>query len=138
VKRLALGACALLLAFGAVTLVALEASDVAVLVTPRPGGGVRETHVWWADDDGGLLVEAATPERAWLAEAEAAGEIDVVRDGRRERFRVERSPAPGAHDRLRALLRAKYGWRDAWVGLLQDSSRSVAVRLTPRDGDVRH
>lgn len=129
-KRLAFGVCGLLLAFGAVTLVALEASDVAVLVTPRPGGGVRETHVWWADDGGALLVEAATPERAWLAEA--AGEIDVVRAGRRERFRVERSPEPGAHDRLRALLRAKYGWRDAWVGLLQDTSRSVAVRLTPQ------
>jgi len=131
VKRLALGLLLLLLAFGGITLFALEASHVAVLVTPRPAGGMRETHVWWADDDGALLVEAATPERAWLAEAEAAGEIDVVREGRRERFRVERIEAPGAHDRLRALLRAKYGWRDAWVDLLQDTSHSVAVRLTP-------
>ncbi len=130
-RRLALVALVLLVALGAVTLFSLEASDVAVLVTPRPDGRVRETHVWWVDDGGALLVEAATPERAWLAEARAAGEIEVERDGRRERFRVERSDAPGAHDRVRALLRAKYGWRDVWVGLLQDTSRSVAVRLPP-------
>jgi hypothetical protein len=37
---------------------------------------------------------------------------------------------------VRAALRAKYGWRDAWVGLLVDSSRSVAVRLRePQPGE---
>jgi 2-iminobutanoate/2-iminopropanoate deaminase len=130
-RRLTLVLLVLLLAFAALTFWALEAGDVAVLVTQRPEGSVRETHVWWAEDDGTLQVEAATPERAWLAEALEAGEIEVERDGRRERFRVERSDAPGAHDRVRALLRAKYGWRDAWVGVLQDTSRSVAVRLSP-------
>ena len=129
-RRLALGLFVGLLAFGAFTLWALEASNVAVLITQRPDGGTRETHVWWVEDGGALRVEAATPERAWLAEAQGVGEVDVERDGRRERFRVERSMEPGAHDRLRALLRAKYGWRDAWVGLLQDTSRSVAIRLS--------
>lgn len=126
-----LGLFALPLAFAALTLFALEAGDVAVLITQRPGDSVRETHVWWAEDAGTLQIEAATPERAWLAEALAAGEIEVERDGRRERFRVERIDSAGAHDRVRSLLRAKYGWRDAWVGLLQDTSRSLAVRLSP-------
>lgn len=36
-----------------------------------------------------------------------------------------------APERVRALLRAKYGWRDAWVALLQNTSRSVAPRLRP-------
>jgi reactive intermediate/imine deaminase len=121
---------ALLAAFTAWT---LEASDVAVLVTPKPAGGARETHVWWVADGDALLVEAATPERAWLAEALAAGEVEVERDGRRERFRVARDEAPDAHERLRAALRAKYGLRDAWVGLFQDTSRSVAVRLAPTE-----
>jgi reactive intermediate/imine deaminase len=131
-KRLALGALLLVGAFAALTLYALEASDVAVLITPRAGGGVRETHVWWVEEESGALqVEAATPERAWLAEALAAGEIEAVRDGRRGRYRVERIETPGAPEQLRARLRAKYGWRDAFVALLQDTSRSVPVRLSP-------
>lgn len=109
----------------------LEASDVAVLATERPDGRVRETHVWWAADGDALQLEAATPEREWLAEALAAGEVELERGGRRERFRVERIDTPEAHARIRALLREKYGLRDAWVGLLQDTSRSVAVRLSP-------
>jgi len=132
VKRLALALAAAALAFGAITLVALEASGVAVLTTLGGDGRARRTHVWWVDDGaGGLEVEAATPERAWLAEALAAGEIEVARDGASARFRVSRDDAPGAHERLRASLRAKYGWRDAWVAVLQDTSRAVVVRLSP-------
>jgi len=131
VKRVLAGLTVLAVAFAAFSWWALEASDVARLVTQRPGGGARVTHVWWVEHEGALEVEAATPERAWFAEALAAGELDVEREGRRERFRVERSDAPGAHDRIRALLREKYGWRDVWVGLLQDTTRSVAVRLVP-------
>jgi reactive intermediate/imine deaminase len=122
---------ALGVALAAFTWWTLEAGDVAVLVTKRPGGGARETHVWWAADGDALQLEAATPERAWLAEALAAGEVELERGGRRERFRVERSDGPEARARIRALLREKYGLRDAWVGLLQDTSRSVAVRLSP-------
>jgi 2-iminobutanoate/2-iminopropanoate deaminase len=130
-RRAAAAAIALLVAFAVLTAWALEAGDVAVLVTERPGGGARETHVWWVERGGAVELEAATPERAWLAGALAAGEVVLERDGRRERFRAERSEEPGARERLRAALRQKYGLRDAWVGLLQDTSRSVAVRLAP-------
>jgi 2-iminobutanoate/2-iminopropanoate deaminase len=131
VKRALGGLLALALAFAGLTWWALEGSDVAVLVTEAPGGAVRETHVWWVAQDGALQVEAATPERAWLAEALASGEVERIRDGRRDRLRVERLDDPAAHERMRALLREKYGLRDIWVGLLQDTSRSVAVRLSP-------
>ena len=42
-------------------------------------------------------------------------------------------PVPGAeaHGHIRKLLRAKYGIADWWVGLLQDTTRSVAVRIAP-------
>jgi hypothetical protein len=33
------------------------------------------------------------------------------------------------HDFVRGLMREKYALRDRWVGLLFDTSRSVAVRL---------
>ena len=121
---------ALGLGFVVITGLALEAGDVAVLTTQRPDGSARETHVWWAEQEGVLWVEAATPERAWLAEALAAGVVEVERDARRERMRVERALGTAdAHVRVRALLREKYGLRDWWVGLLQDTSRSLAVLL---------
>lgn len=130
-RRLLAGAAALLLGFVALTGIALEAGDVAVLTTQQPNGEARETHVWWAEHEGAIWVEAATPERAWLAEALAAGWVELTREAQRERLRVERAGEPAAQRDVRALLREKYGLRDWWVGLLQDTSRSVAVRLHP-------
>ena len=124
-----------LLGFALVTLLALEAGGVAVLRTERPDHSVRETHVWWVEHEGALWVEAATPERAWLAEALAAGVVDVERDGVREHMRVERASGADAHARVRALLREKYGLRDWWVGRLQDTSRSLAVLLRPGESE---
>lgn len=135
-RCLLLALAAGVVALAGITGWALEAGEVAVLVTQRPDGGARETHVWWAADAGALWVEAATPERAWLAEARASGEVELRREGRSERFRAEPVPGAQGHAHVRALLRAKYGLRDAWVGLLQDTSRSVAVRLVPRESGV--
>ena len=136
-KRLLVGVLLVPLGLAALTGLALEAGGVAVLRTRQADGAVRATHVWWAEHEGALWVEAATPERAWLAEALAAGLVELERDGRRERLRVERASEPDAHARLRALLREKYGLRDWWVGLLQDTSRSVAVRLHPGESETR-
>ena len=135
--RLLVAVLALTLGLAALTGLALELGDVAVLITERPDGATRETHVWWAEHEAVLWVEAATPERAWLVEALAAGFVEVERDGRRERMRVERAAGPGAHARVRELLREKYGMRDWWIGLLQDTSRSVAVLLHPGESEPR-
>jgi hypothetical protein len=130
----AAGALALLaVAFGATTAWVLESSGVAVLRTQQSAGDEpRETHVWWAGDpDGALWLEAATPERAFLADVRANAVVVLARDGGDAPFHADIVDTRDAHDHVRALLRAKYGWRDAWVALLQDTSRSVAVRLTP-------
>ena len=132
-RRVLLGLGVFLLVPASITGWALEAGDVALLTTERPDGGVRETHVWWAAHEDALWLEAATPERAWLREALSSGEVELMRDGRRERFRAVAVPGAEAHARVRALLREKYGVRDAWVGLLQDTSRSVAVLLHPSE-----
>jgi hypothetical protein len=29
-------------------------------------------------------------------------------------------------------LRRKYGWADVWIGMLTDTSESIAIRLEPR------
>jgi hypothetical protein len=37
------------------------------------------------------------------------------------------------HSRIRSWIREKYGGRDRWVGLIVDTSRSVAVELHPAE-----
>ena len=115
----------------AITAVALEGSEVVILRTRGPDGGFEETRVWIADDGPLSYVEAATPERPWYQSLRQYPELEVVRGGVARRYRAVPEPGPDGHDRVRALLRAKYGWADWWVGLVQDTGRSVAVRLEP-------
>jgi hypothetical protein len=131
VRRWLLAAAALLGLFAAVTVWALESGGVAVVETRDAGGAARRTHVWFVEAEGELWLEAGTPENPWYR--------DVLRDpalvlevaDRRERYRAQPVPGETARARIRRLLREKYGLRDAWVGLLVDTSRSVAVRLLP-------
>ena len=123
------------LVFAAITFVALESSDVAIVETLRADGSTRATHVWFVEEDGVLWLEAGTPENGWY--------VDVLGEPRL-RFRSEERdgdfvahPLPddrARHARLREQLHAKYGWRDAWVSVYVDQSRSLAVRLEPLDG----
>lgn len=129
--RVLIAIVVVLLAFGGVTWFALEGHDVAILRTRAADGAIRETHVWVVDADGALFVEAATPERAWLLEAQAQPEIELVHAGATTRYRAIPEPGAEGHAKIRRLLRANYGWADQWVALLQDTSSSVAVRLDP-------
>ena len=122
---------ALLLAFAGVTWAALEASDVAVLETRGADGGVRRTRVWFAEHDGALWLEAPTPEREWLLDVQISPRVGLERGDSPEIFEAVPVTGGDGHEQIRTLLRAKYGWRDWWVGLLQDTSHSVAVRLVP-------
>lgn len=124
----------LLAALGAaVTWYALEGHDVANLRTARADGAWRQTHVWVVEEGDSLWIEAATPERAWLLDLQGNPLVEVERIGGVASYRASPAPGPAARDQLRAALRAKYGWADAWVGLFQDTSNAVAVRLDPID-----
>jgi len=120
-----------LLLFGAVTLYALEGHEVVVLRTTDHRGTPRETRVWIVDEGDHAWIEAATPEREFYRDLLARPEAELIRAGAISRIRAEAIPGPEPHRHLRALLRAKYGLADWWVGLLQDTSRSVAVRIAP-------
>ena len=122
---------ALVAAFGATTWWALESGGVAVIETRTPEGGVRSTHVWYAEPDGELWLEAGTPENAWFQDVQHDPELSFAAAGGSVRY-VAR-PASGAsdHARIRSLMREKYGLRDRWVGLIFETSHSVAVQLLP-------
>lgn len=116
------------------TLAALEGGEVAVLRTRAADGTLRRTRVWVADEAGSAWIEAASPERPFYADIQRDPRVEMVRGG--EALRYVAHPVEGSegHAKVRALLRANYGLADRWIGLLVDTSRSVAVRLAPLPG----
>lgn len=131
-RRIALLLLAAVAALAATTWLALEGGEVALLRARAADGGFESVRVWIVEADGAAWIEAATPERPWYQSLRMHPEVEVVREGGEvRRYRAIPEPGPDGHARVRALLREKYGWADRWVGLLQDTSRSVAVRLEP-------
>jgi hypothetical protein len=130
-RKLLAAAAALLATFAGVAVLALESGGVAVLGTRAPDGTPRETRVWVAEGAGALWLEAATPERPWYRDVLLDPVVSLERDGHAGAYRALPETGEAARRRLRGWLRERYGWRDAFVGLLQDTSRSVAVRLEP-------
>ena len=123
----------------------LESSGVATLETRRPDGSTRSTHVWFVEPDGELWIEAGTPENGWYRDIQNEKTLAFRVDGptgsegaepgaeEPGRFRAEPIPGAAAHERIRSLLREKYGFRDWWIGLLFETSHSIAVRLVPAE-----
>jgi hypothetical protein len=124
------------LLFGAITWYALEGSDVAVLRTRASDGGFEETRVWIVESGELAFIEAASPEREWYQSLRMYPEVEVLRRNEARRYRAEPELGPDGRARIRSMLREKYGWADWWVGWIQDTSDSIAVRLEPIDSDV--
>ncbi len=122
---------AVFLGFGAITWWALEADGVAVIETVSPDGSPRETHVWFVEPDGELWLEAGSPTNPWYLDVQRDPALKFRSDSRAENTLARPSDSTADRDRIRSLLRKKYGLRDRWVGLFVDSSRSVAVQLAP-------
>jgi hypothetical protein len=129
----------LVLAFGVITLVALEGREVVVLRTRASDGSVHAIRTWIADADDATWVEAANPERPFLRDLAHDPVLTLDRAGRARRCRATVAPNPAGHERIRGLLAAKYGWADCWIGLVADTRRSLAVRLDcePAPADTR-
>jgi F420H(2)-dependent quinone reductase len=130
-RRIGAAVAVAALAFVAVTWWALESGEVALLRTGGAGGAPHETRVWVADEGGFAWIEAATPEREWYARVTRDPLVELVRHGTAAAYVATPVLGPEGHALIRRLLRAKYGVRDVWVGLLQDTARSIAVRLAP-------
>ena len=120
---------AAVLFFVAATWWALESSQVAIVETQTSDGATRFTHVWFAMHEGKLWLEAGTPENPWYRDVLNVPRIALSIEDTRAEFTAVPLRNASAQAQIRSLLHEKYGWRDTWVGLLVDASRSVAVRL---------
>jgi F420H(2)-dependent quinone reductase len=128
-RRLVVAVVAGLAVFLVVTGIALEGREVVVLETTDAGGAPRRTRTWIAEEDGSLWVEAANPERPFVADLRRAPSLVLERGRTRLACRADVVDAPDGHARIRRLLAARYGWADYWIGMLADTRRSLAVRL---------
>ena len=126
-------AAALIAGFVGVTWWALEAGGVAVVETRTRGGELRSTHVWYTEPGGELWLEAGSPENGWFRDIQHDPALSFRAEGRTGRYVARPVEDASGHERIRALIREKYGFRDRWVNLLVDTSRSVAVRLVPAE-----
>ena len=108
---------------------ALEWSGVAIVETQAADGSVRSTHVWFVEPGGALWVEAGTPKNSWFLDVLRDPRLEFSADGRSGRYLARRVETPAARARIRGLLRQKYGIRDWWIGVLFDTSKSIAVEL---------
>ena len=130
--KVALGiAAGLVVAFVAITWLALEAGGVAVVETHAANGSLRATHVWFVEPDGELWLEAGSPQNPWFADLARDPRLSLRKDGHAGDYVAERHDDADSRARIRALLRQKYGVRDRWVGLFVDQSQSLVARLVP-------
>ncbi len=114
-----------------ITLIATEGPEVVVLSTRAPDGTMRRTRVWVAEADGAAWVEAANPERAFYSDIRRNPLVMMERDGQSRPYLAKTFGGPEGNQRIRTLLREKYGWADWWLQQMVDTSRSIAVRLDP-------
>ena len=129
IQRFVLVLLALLIALVALTWWALAASDVAVVETAMEDAGLRRTHVWFVTVDDAVLIEAGTPDNGWYVDARRSGRLRIVEPAHIARAcPAEVLANPDGHERIRSLLREKYGLRDLWIAMIFDTSRSLAVR----------
>ena len=131
-KRVALAVFVTIGLFGAITLAVLEGPEVVVVHTTDAAGTPRPTRTWIADDNGFSWIEAANPQREFYQHIVVHSDIEVERHGEVRRYHAVPIATPDGHRLIRRLLAEKYGFADAWIGLIADTSRSLAIRLEPR------
>ena len=110
-------------------LIASESGEVVILTGAGPSG-TKSTRLWVIEIDG-IQYLRADPEADWYLPLRTAAEVTLVRGEQTEPYRAETRM-----DQATALnrhMRAKYGWRDAYIEwLVGGRSQAIPVALIPQ------
>jgi hypothetical protein len=117
------------LVFG-LEMIAAESGEVVVLRTADDAGRVEETRLWVVEDGGHAWLRSGSPASVWYGRLQRTPAVEVVRGDVPVSYTAV--PRVEDRDRINALMRAKYGWADAYIGLLFGRDDAVPVRLDPR------
>lgn len=110
--------------------VASERGEVAIITTTDVAGTPHETHVWIVDLDGHPWIRSGSPKSGWYSRLKETPTLELERNGIHTQYTVETVPDKRAQ--INALMRAKYGWADTYIGLFFSRANSVPIRLDPR------
>ncbi len=121
---------ALLVVLMVVQAIASERGEVAVISTTDASGTPHETHVWIVDTDGHPWIRSGSPTSGWYSRLKETPTLELDRSGVVSQFTIEAVPAKQAQ--INTLMRAKYGWADAYIGMFFSRANSVPIRLDAR------
>jgi hypothetical protein len=110
-------------------MVASETGEVVVLGTVDAAGAPQETRLWIVDYEGAQYLRAGSAKAQWYARLVAQPRIEVERNGSRATYVA--TPAPAETKTVNELMAAKYGWADAYIGMMFSRDNAMAIRLTP-------
>lgn len=120
---------ALGLAVIVITGVALELGGVVSVDTYSKIDTPRRTHVWFVQAKGQLYLEAGNPANPWVQELPNRNSLTLTGAELDGDYAYRIYADADSHLKIRTLMREKYGWRDRWVSLLFDTSKSRLLLL---------
>ena len=116
------------LCIGIATYAALELGGVVTIETlDQLNSKVRLTRIWFVKEDGQLILEAGSPHNPWVQDIETQSTIKLVGEDLDGEYLLTIDRSSAGHQKIRSLMEAKYGWRDAWIAMIFDTSDSMMV-----------
>lgn len=103
--------------------------EVVTLHTRDADGGEVSTSLWLVEHGGQLYLRAGQQGSGWLERLKAESRVEMERAGQRRIYRAVE--AEDVRDPVNELMAEKYGWADAFIGVMRDDSQTVPVRLDP-------
>jgi len=128
--RIAVALLVVLLTVGALEIVAAESGEVVVLRTTDAAGAPHETRLWIVDDGSHSWLRSGNDASGWFVLLRERPDVEVVRG--EQTLAVRAVPEVGARTRINGMMREKYGWADAYIGMLFGRDDAVPIRLDPR------
>jgi hypothetical protein len=128
--RILVALVALAVGFVMAIAAASEFGGEGVTLYTRDAGGVeKSTPLWVVDYDGYQYLRAGDRDSAWVERLRRTPEVRVERGGKTATYQAV--PVPDMTRKVDELMAGKYGFADAFIGLIRDPANSLAVRLDP-------
>jgi hypothetical protein len=117
----------LLVAFGAIQMMASEGGEVVVLTTMDETGSEHTTRLWVVEHDGHTWLRAGIPDAEWYLRLKANPLVRVERNEVVTAYKA--IPVPGQRDAINGLMLQKYGWSERYISAMMSREASVPIRL---------
>lgn len=121
----------ILLAVVAIGAAWIDEGEVVQLTTYDARAHPHETDLWIVDVDGRRYVRSDLPGADWLERLGANPEVELERDGAKERARARPVDDPAIREAVARAMAEKYGFLEQLTGVLRNEQVVVPVILEP-------